>query len=176
MASFGKELRRERELRRISLREVAEATKVNLRYLQALENDDFEQLPGGVFNRGFVRAYAQFVGIDPDDWVNAYLLQEKDQDGQEKERERGPLRRTRPLPPRIRIEPAGGPASRRILAWSVVVIVLIAVVISLFLFLRRTNESPSGAPAGNERPVESSLSICPPEGQSRSAHHIEEPS
>ncbi len=77
--SFGNELRRERELRQISLREVAEATKVNIRYLEAMERNDFEHLPGGVFNRGFVRAYAQFIGIDPEATVNSYLLEEQAQ-------------------------------------------------------------------------------------------------
>ncbi len=73
MSSFGETLRRERELRQISLREIAEATKINLRYLDALERDDFRHLPGGVFNKGFVRAYAQFIGIDPESMVTAYL-------------------------------------------------------------------------------------------------------
>ena len=77
--SFGEELRRERELRQISLREVAEATKVNIRYLEAMERNDFAHLPGGVFNRGFVRAYAQFIGVDPEAMVNAYILEERAQ-------------------------------------------------------------------------------------------------
>lgn len=77
MPSFGEELRRERELRSISLREIAEATKVNLRYLEAIERNQFEALPGGVFNRGFVRAYAEFIGVDPEAMVNAYLLEEQ---------------------------------------------------------------------------------------------------
>ena len=81
MPTFGEELKRERELRGIGLREVAEATKVNIRYLEAMERNDFEHLPGGVFNRGFVRAYAQFIGVDPDAMVNAYLMQEQTQTG-----------------------------------------------------------------------------------------------
>ena len=76
MSSFGETLRRERELRQISLREISEATKINLRYLDALERDDFRHLPGGVFNKGFVRAYAQFIGIDPESMVTAYLEEE----------------------------------------------------------------------------------------------------
>jgi cytoskeletal protein RodZ len=74
--SFGEELKRERELREISLREVSEATKISLRYLEALERNDFKNLPGGVFNRGFVRAYSQFIGIDPDSMVDAYMQAE----------------------------------------------------------------------------------------------------
>ena len=82
MSSFGETLRRERELRQISLREIAEATKINLRYLDALERDDFRHLPGGVFNKGFVRAYAQFIGIDPETMVMAYL----EEDGRQQAR------------------------------------------------------------------------------------------
>src|SRR5882672_3303247 len=82
MSSFGETLRRERELRQISLREIAEATKINLRYLDALERDDFRHLPGGVFNKGFVRAYAQFIGIDPETMVTAYL----EEDGRQQAR------------------------------------------------------------------------------------------
>jgi len=74
--SFGEELKRERELREISLREISESTKISLRYLEALEGNDFKSLPGGVFNRGFVRAYSQFIGIDPESTVDAYLQQE----------------------------------------------------------------------------------------------------
>ena len=75
--SFGEEIKRERKLREISLREVSESTKISLRYLEALEGNDFENLPGGVFNRGFVRAYSQFIGVDPDAMVDSYLLEER---------------------------------------------------------------------------------------------------
>ena len=80
MPSFGETLKRERELRQISLREISEATKINLRYLEALERDDFRHLPGGVFNKGFVRAFAQFIGIDPEAMVMAYLDEERSQE------------------------------------------------------------------------------------------------
>jgi len=84
VSSFGDELRRERELRRISLREVAEATKINLRYLEALERNDFEHLPGGIFNRGFVKAYAQFIGIDAETMVTAYIHEAQNQQADER--------------------------------------------------------------------------------------------
>ncbi len=74
-ASFGDELRRERELRGVPLREIAEATKVSLRFLEALEKNEFESVPGGLFIRGFIRAYATHIGADPEKLVNAYLFQ-----------------------------------------------------------------------------------------------------
>lgn len=76
MPSFGETLRRERESRRIALRDVAESTKINMRYLEALESNDFRHLPGGVFNKGFVRAYAQYIGVDPEHLIEAYLVEE----------------------------------------------------------------------------------------------------
>jgi cytoskeleton protein RodZ len=72
-ASFGTWLRRQREAREISLREVAERTKISLRYLEAMENDRFEALPAPVFAKGFLREYARYVGLSPDDVVNHYL-------------------------------------------------------------------------------------------------------
>jgi len=77
--TFGDELRRERELRRFSLVEVSESTKINRRYLEALEANEFSRLPGGLFNRSFVRAYCQTIGIDAEAMANAYLLEEQAQ-------------------------------------------------------------------------------------------------
>ena len=74
MATFGETLKRERELRKITLREVSEATKIGLRYLEAMESNQFDQLPGGVFNKGFIRAYAGFIGLETEALINAYLF------------------------------------------------------------------------------------------------------
>ena len=70
---FGERLRREREMRGISLDEVAAATKIGTRLLRALEEEQFDQLPGGIFNKGYVRAYAKHLGIDEDQAVADYL-------------------------------------------------------------------------------------------------------
>ena len=73
MATFGENLRRERELRGISLHEIAEATKISARFLQGLEQDRVELLPGGIFRRSFVRQYAKYVGLDADRIVAEFL-------------------------------------------------------------------------------------------------------
>jgi cytoskeletal protein RodZ len=73
MASFGENLRRERELRGVALRDIAEATKIPSRFLQALEEGRVDVLPGGVFRRAFVREYAKFVGLDPDRLVAEFI-------------------------------------------------------------------------------------------------------
>lgn len=71
--SFGERLRREREMRGISLDEIAESTKIGTRLLKALEEEQFDLLPGGIFNKGFVRAYAKYLGMDEDQAVADYL-------------------------------------------------------------------------------------------------------
>jgi cytoskeleton protein RodZ len=71
--SFGTWLRRQREARQISLREIAERTKISFRYLEAMEEDRFETLPAPVFAKGFLREYARYVGLSPDEVVNHYL-------------------------------------------------------------------------------------------------------
>ncbi len=71
--TFGTWLRRQREVRQIVLRDIAEATNISVRYLEALEHDRFDALPAGVFARGFLREYARYVGLDPDEVVNNFL-------------------------------------------------------------------------------------------------------
>ena len=73
MPSFGDNLRREREKRNITLEQISQSTKIGTRMLQALEEGKFNQLPGGIFNKGFVRAYARHLGLDEDQTVAEYL-------------------------------------------------------------------------------------------------------
>jgi cytoskeletal protein RodZ len=71
--SFGERLKRERELRGVKLEEIAESTKIGKRNLVALEEEHFDQLPGGIFNKGFVRAYAKYLGLDEEQAVNDFM-------------------------------------------------------------------------------------------------------
>ena len=73
MGSFGERLRREREMRGISLEEIVATTKIGRRLLLALEEEQFDLLPGGIFNKAYVRAYAKCVGINEDEAVAEYL-------------------------------------------------------------------------------------------------------
>ena len=73
MPSFGEKLKQEREKRKISLEQISASTKIGTRMLQALEEDKFNQLPGGIFNKGFVRAYSRCLGLDEDQTVAEYL-------------------------------------------------------------------------------------------------------
>lgn len=79
MGAFGDKLRREREMRGVTLAEMSESTKISKRWLQALEDEQFEILPGGVFNRGFVRSYARFLGINEEQAVADYVAASNEQ-------------------------------------------------------------------------------------------------
>ncbi len=71
-ASFGEQLRLAREARGISLREISEQTRISTRYLEAIETGDLKRLPGGIFNRSFIKAYARHVGYDENEALDAY--------------------------------------------------------------------------------------------------------
>ena len=79
MGKFGDKLKREREMRGVTLDEIAEATKIGTRSLRALEEERFDQLPGGIFNKGFVRSYARFLGLDEEQAVSDYLAAQAEQ-------------------------------------------------------------------------------------------------
>lgn len=72
--TFGESLKRERELRGVTLEEISAATRIATRFLKAIENEAWDQLPGGVFNRGFVRAVARYLGLDEENTVAEYTL------------------------------------------------------------------------------------------------------
>jgi cytoskeletal protein RodZ len=72
--SFGEILKRERELREVTLNEVTVATRIPPRFLEAFEREEWEKLPGGVFNRGFVRAIARYLGLNEESLLSEYDL------------------------------------------------------------------------------------------------------
>ena len=75
MPTLGEELRHKREQRGITLAEIAEATRIGTRFLKAIETDNFSILPGGIFTRSFIRAYAKHVGMNEDEAIGLYLEQ-----------------------------------------------------------------------------------------------------
>jgi cytoskeletal protein RodZ len=73
MTSFGSKLRQERAARGVQLEDISAATRVAMRYLHSLEEDDFQALPGGVFNKGIVRGYARYLEMDEHTTVSAFV-------------------------------------------------------------------------------------------------------
>ena len=74
-ATCGEILKRERRERGITLSAISQATKISVSHLKSLETNEFSALPGGAFSKGFLRAYAGQVGLDPEEMVNHYLFE-----------------------------------------------------------------------------------------------------
>jgi cytoskeleton protein RodZ len=72
--TFGERLKRERELREVSTDEICSATRIAPKFLEALENEEWEKLPGGVFGRGFVRTIARYLGLSEENLLSEYDL------------------------------------------------------------------------------------------------------
>ena len=139
-ATFGEDLRRQREIRGISLREIAEATKVSQRLLEALEKDDYRNLPAPVFARGFVREYARYLGLDADEMVSRYVHHMSSIDDPEFRELPEPLhseRNTGEIPrPYARVD-------RKIWILIVLLAVLIGVIVGVRIWLGRRQTEPA---------------------------------
>ncbi|HSS18945.1 MAG TPA: helix-turn-helix domain-containing protein [Pyrinomonadaceae bacterium] len=77
-ATIGEQLRLAREGRGIPLREISDQTRISMHYLEAIESNDYKRLPGGIFNRSFVKAYAKYVGYDEKEAVEGYARYMRD--------------------------------------------------------------------------------------------------
>lgn len=74
MGDLGARLKQARQQRGVTLRDIAITTKISVVALEALERNDYSRLPGGIFSRAFVRAYAIAVGLEPEEAVNEFLV------------------------------------------------------------------------------------------------------
>src|SRR5262245_57219718 len=70
--TLGEKLRQAREAKGASISEVAEQTRISPLYIKSIENDDYKPLPGGIFNKGFVKSYAKYVGVDEHEALSDY--------------------------------------------------------------------------------------------------------
>lgn len=153
--SFGTWLRRQREVREISLREIADVTKISIRYLEALEQDRFDVLPAPVFAKGFLREYARYVGLDIDEVVNSYLTAQAALEPEEE-------------PSRKKTTVRGGALERTSgLLLTLAVIVLLGIIAGLVYYMERsrTANEPEPPPiaAPPIEPVQAPARISEPE-------------
>jgi transcriptional regulator with XRE-family HTH domain len=144
--NFGARLRQARERRGRSLREIAEATKISPTVLDALEHNDLGRVPGGIFARAFVRAYAVEVGLDPDQTLREFLQIRPD---------------AAPEPAVVETDAASGPRNGRFWIGAVLLAIgLVAAAAALWAWRARGGEATgaaawmSGAAAGDEGDAE----------------------
>ncbi|HVR43505.1 MAG TPA: helix-turn-helix domain-containing protein [Thermoanaerobaculia bacterium] len=153
-ATFGDELRKEREIRGVSLKEIAEATKVSRRFLAAIEKDDYKKLPAPVFARGFVREYARYLGLDAEEMVTRYIHYTHSLEDPELEEQPEPLhsdRVTGEIPrPYARVD-------RNIWIFLVLLAIFIGAIFGVRAWMASRSESSAAPPAEDAAPSPSAL-------------------
>ena len=137
-ASFGDWLRRQREMREITLRDIADRTKISLRYLQAMEDNRFDLLPAPIFAKGFLREYARYVGLSPDEVVNHYLSVQQASAEEEGVKKDTTLAGQRPH----RVKPVRSWTYGLLLFLALVV--LVGIVAALVWYVDKRREDPTG--------------------------------
>jgi transcriptional regulator with XRE-family HTH domain len=159
MIPIGQDLKRERELRGISLKEIAESTKINIRFLKALEEDQLDVLPGKFFTRGIIRGYAKYLGLEEESVLNKYheALQflEKNEKEEEKTSVESPPVSIRNV---IRIAAFGA--------------AVIAVLLALFFIFRGEEAPPSIKPPPTGTTAQ--REVIPPAAQNEPVEEIQE--
>jgi cytoskeleton protein RodZ len=184
LPSFGEKLKQEREKRNITLEQISASTKIGTRMLQALEEDKFNQLPGGIFNKGFVRAYSRCVGLDEDQIVADYLQASGDGPRtesavRESDAPRVPEKIRDKEQPKIhdrahdqaqenvlRLEGSADTPSRQ-LPWGLFAAILLLVALALALWNRRHEEHerrslhPASSSAATQSPASQSSGALP---------------
>jgi cytoskeletal protein RodZ len=142
MPTLGEELKRRREKRGITLNEISESTRIGTRFLKAIETDQYSILPGGIFTRSFIRAYARQVGMDEDEALQLYHRHIDPQYSETQSEQPGET----PQPP-SHVE-VRQPTTRGV--WASIVIVagllLFAAIIAFALFKALDRQVSGGAP------------------------------
>jgi cytoskeleton protein RodZ len=159
--SFGTWLRRQREMRGVELRDIAERTKISLRYLEAMEEDRFDILPAPIFAKGFLREYARHVGLSPDEVVNHFLAAHEPQAGE-----------AEPMP--VREGSAKARSWAQVLFLALAAVVLLGIVALLGYYLeKRRDEAPAGEPPPMAAPITPQTTAPPPPAAARPSAPIE---
>jgi cytoskeletal protein RodZ len=160
--SFGDWLRRQREMREISLRDIADRTKISMRYLEAMEADRFDLLPAPIFAKGFLREYARYVGLSPDDVVNHYLSVNHPEELEAASRDDTKVTRAKP-----KLVDPGQPPVRRNWSYGLLLallgLILLVLVAVAAWFADRRHEQSSSSRQGPP------IVVAPPAAAPRSA-------
>ncbi len=166
MPTLGEELKHRREERDITLADISEATRIGTRFLKAIESDNFSVLPGGIFTRSFIRAYAKQVGMDEDEALALYQQQtaspgaepQPSQQSQTDQRSRQAVFVEHPVrqsaePRARRSEPMAFRASPTRTSWPTIIIAggialfVVIIVLALVKQLNRASSESASQPA-----------------------------
>jgi cytoskeleton protein RodZ len=151
----GETLRRAREQQGLSLDVISQRTKIGTEKLRAIEENDIQRLPSGIFLRGFVRAYAREVGLDAEDTVNRYIAQFESQASIVEDDT--PYALAEETPAEISETQRIEESLREMSIWGVAVVVVLSLGLLAYMTLRSPSVSPAATVARAEAPA-----VAPP--------------
>jgi cytoskeleton protein RodZ len=132
--TLGEKLRHAREERGITLSEVAEQTRISPIYLEAIDHDDYRNLPGGIFNRGFVKSYAKYVGVDEQEALLDYARLQN-------ELEAAPVENIRAYRPEVLTDDRSGSSMTPTIIMAAVILAVMTIgLLFLVSYLRKPAE------------------------------------
>jgi cytoskeleton protein RodZ len=171
MGSFGDRLKKEREQRGVTLEDISLNTKIGTRLLRALEDEKFDQLPGGIFNKGSVRAYARHLGLDENETLADYLTALDSSQGIPANNTT-PLQFPTPRPDVSEVEHSAGKpedAERREIPWGLLAILLLVVALAFasWSYFHRSSQIDRGGGGPASTPERSALSSSVLDGTAR---------
>lgn len=141
MADFGTRLRDVRQRRGITLRQIADRTKISMAALEALERSDASRLPGGIFARSIVRSYAAEVGLDPDATLREFLERFDDDP-------RFAAISSAPIAPELEPAPRGGSTTVKLLLAA---LVAMGIILYFTMLKHRSDQAPDPRPDTAQR-------------------------
>jgi cytoskeletal protein RodZ len=154
--TLGEKLRQAREERGISISEVAEQTRISPHYIKSIENDDYKTLPGGIFNKGFVKSYARYVGMDEAEALQDYAQLAVDAEQQ-------PDEDFRAYRPEVLTDDRNMAAMMPTIAFAVIILALMtAGVLILVRYIGSRAETPAAnvSTAANSQPANGAANIA----------------
>lgn len=150
MGNLGERLKAARNAKGITLIQAEEDTKIRKRYLEALENEEFNVIPGVVYTKGFLKTYAGYLGLDQDEVMTEFRLFN--------------IREEKPPRPQVRFQEYTAPRRKKSIKWRpsfLTVLLAVAAVITLFIFNNfwnnysgKTEKTPTDNLTRTETPVE----------------------
>jgi len=135
MTTLGTELKQERERKGITLQEIADATKINMRFLRAIEEDSMDILPGKFFIRGIIRSYTKYIGLPEKRILDTYFDTGEIKEGIIKEKQKKEEALTQQTS-----------FLRQLSKVSILIVFILAIIIPMFFILRKKNPEPSSPP------------------------------
>lgn len=164
--SLGAQLRRAREERGLTLRDLADRTRISRRYLEAIELDDYKQLPGGIFNRSFVKSFAREVGINEQEALKAYAQTAREQ-GESPDEIPAPRQQSRVY---SNVDSSRSPFVTILLSLLILALLSLGIYLGLYYYQRRTQEA-SVPPANSSTLPNSPPATQNPPGATTAPHN-----